>query len=80
LQFRQPLFEKPALWILPRERQRPFVACSCVDPSSESAAEVGSRGMSQPVLDQIAASENRVDDRQAGRTHTSFGHDIGTAD
>ncbi len=62
----QLTFEKPPLGLLLRERERALVGGARVADASKPATQICPCGMRQPVVDEIAAFENGVDERKAG--------------
>ena len=71
---RQPALQEPALGLLPRQGERPRVRRARVGDSSKPTAQVGSRRVREVVLVEIAAGENRVDDREPRRRTVAHGH------
>src|SRR3954471_15202065 len=62
-----PFLEEPALWFLPGKRQCALERRPRVGDPSQPPAQLGTRRMGEAVVAQIAAIENRVDERQSGR-------------
>ena len=55
--------EKPPFCMLLGERERPFVGGARIADASKPATQICPRCMRQPVVDEIAAFENGVDER-----------------
>ena len=62
----QAALEKPPLRLLPREGEGALVGRAGVVVPSEPAAEIGARGMGEVIVRQIAAREDRIDQREPG--------------
>src|SRR3954468_21675934 len=62
-----PFLKEPALWFLAGKRQCALERHPRVGDSSQPPAQLGTRRMREAVVAQIAAIEDRVDERQSGR-------------
>ena len=63
-QLGEPAREKAALRLLPRQGQRALVRRAGVRRSTQPTAQIRFGGVGEPVLDQVSALENRVDNRE----------------
>ena len=70
----QPPLEKPPLRLLPREREGALVRGAGVRRSPEPPAQLRARGVRETVVQQIAALEDGVDERQTRRRAVAHRH------
>src|SRR5262250_2797506 len=65
-ELRQAALEKAALRLLSRERERAFVRRASVAGLAEPSAKIGARRVRERIVGEIAAIQDRVDQRQPG--------------
>src|SRR5688572_6789517 len=66
-QVAQSLLQKAPLGFLPRQGERPFVRPARVLDPSKTTAQIGAGRMREVILLEVAASEDRIDKREACR-------------
>ena len=70
---RKATLQKAAFGFLSSKRERRLIRLAGVRVLAESSAQFGARGVSQPIVAQVAALEDRVDQRHPRRRPVPHG-------